>query len=47
MKPTDWNLPTEGLQSNMVIYLVSKTLINKALWKFTEEYGELDIVTGE
>jgi hypothetical protein len=47
MGTTGWNQLTQGVQRNMVIYLVSKTLTKNALWKLTKEYGDLDPITSE
>ena len=50
-RSTDWNLLTEEdaqkIQDDMVTYSVSKTLAEKALWKFAEENRDLNLVSGE
>jgi hypothetical protein len=51
VRSTDWNPLTEEdaqkLQSPMVTYSTSKTLAEKALWKFAEGHEDLNLVTGE
>ena len=50
VRSTDWNPLTEEdaqqIQNDMVTYSVSKTLAEKALWKFAGEHKDLSIVSG-
>jgi len=49
VRSTDWNPLTEEdserLQDDLATYAISKTLAEKALWKFAEEHKDFNLVT--